>query len=305
MRALVLGGGGAVGRVLVDELVRLGVEVTAASRSSANARIDLAGPHGLDALAEHAARYDVVVNASGVEDPRLVVAAAPAAYVDISATARTLVGISEAARPGQRVLLGAGLAPGLSTMLVAALPTRPGDDVDLGVILGTGERHGPAAVSWTADLAGQPVFAPPEGGVVVNLRERRTLPAPDGTRSYLRADFPDHVLADGARGIRVRSYLAVGDRATTAALGLVGRSPRLAPLMARAPQLGSARWSLTAVNRRTGVAVAAAGEGQSRATGVLTALGVVALLDRGPDRAVSLASLLDLADLPALGRARR
>lgn len=300
MRALVLGGSGAVGRVIVGELADRGWSVTSASRRSSAAAIDLGSPAGIRELARHAGSHDVVINASGVEDPGIVRAAAPAAYVDISATGRALAAMREAAVPGQAVLLWAGLVPGLSTMLVAALPTQHGDDVDLAVILGTGERHGPAAIEWTAALAGQPVFSPPERETVMNLREWRRLPSQRGPRGYFRADFPDHWLADAGRGIRVRSYLAAGGALTTAALGLVGRFPRLAPLLARAPHLGTERWSLVVQNRRTGARVSAAGVRQSRAAGVLAALGAEALVRGGVSGVVTMADTLRLDAVPEL-----
>ncbi|SJN08204.1 Saccharopine dehydrogenase [Leucobacter sp. 7(1)] len=247
-----------------------------------------------------AGNHDLVVNTSGVEDVRLIQAAAPAAYLDVSATGRALAEMRAAAAPSQRVLLGAGLVPGLSTMLIAALPTVPGDSVDLAVILGTGEQHGPAAVTWTAGLAGQPVFQPPEGHPVLNFREHRMLPAERGIRRYLRADFPDHVLADPAQAITVRSYLAVGDRATTRALGWVGRVPKLAPLLARAPHWGDDRWSLIGVNRRTGAQISARGRGQSHATGVLAALGADALMRHADVAVHTMADLVPLGAVPDL-----
>ena len=300
MRALVLGGTGAVGRVIVDELTRAGHRATAAGRRSSSARIDLSAPAGLPQLTAVAAGYDVVINASGVELPELAAACAPAAFVDISATGRYLEALTAAVPAGQSVLVGAGLAPGLTTLLVHALATRPGDEVDLGIALGTGEAHGPAAVAWTAGLAGSAVHRAPEPGVVPNLRGARRLPSPTGERSYLRADFPDHVLPGVPTGITVRSYLATGGRATTRALGLVGRFPRLAPLLARVPHWGSAEWSLVAVNRRTGTALSVRGTGQSRATGVLTALGAAALVANAPGRGVSTAELIQMSAVPDL-----
>lgn len=300
MRALVLGGSGAVGRVVVDDLARAGHTATAAGRRSAAARIDLSTPAGIGQVTAHASTHDVVINASGVENSALAAASFPAAFVDISATGRYLERLAAESAPGQSVLLGAGLAPGLSTLLVHALPKRVSDEIDLGIALGTGEAHGPAAVAWTAGLAGAPLHAPPERRAITNLRELRRLPSPTGPRSYLRADFPDHALLGAAQNVTVRSYLATGNRPTTAALGLVGRAPRLAPLLAQVPHWGSAEWSLVAVNRRTGTLLSARGLGQSRATGVLTALGAVALHAASPGRAVNTADVLTLDEVPDL-----
>lgn len=297
---LVLGGRGAVGRATIDELRRLGHDVTSAGRAGTDVTVDLTGPQVLADVARLGADHDVVINAAGIEDPRLVGAVAPAVYVDVSATASYLEDVRVAAAPGQTVVLGAGLAPGLSTVLVQEVGARPGDEVDVAILLGSGERHGPAAVEWTAGLAGRDLFDPPEGTAVANLRERRLLPSPSGPRTHLRADFPDHVLVGRRRGITVRSYLAVGSRATTLALAGVGRVPRLAPLMGRAPHVGDDRWSLTAVNRRTGLHLTTHGRGQSRATGVLTALAAVAARQQLPGEVVSTADLIGVTELPDL-----
>lgn len=273
MRMLVLGARGTVGRVVVDHLRALGHDVTPAGRSvgTDGARVDLSDPPGHRALHELARFHDAVVNASGIEDPKLATVASAALFVDISATAAYLGALSAAAPSGARILAGAGLVPGLSTVLLNALDARSKDDLDLAVVLGGGEAHGSAAVAWTAALAGQPVYAPPEGHVVVNFEESRRLPGAFGVRRHLRADFPDHILVGAPRQVSVRTYLAVDSRLSTAALGLVGRFPELRGLVSRAPHLGGDGWSLTALNRRTGETITASGRGQSATTGALTA----------------------------------
>lgn len=299
-RVLVIGGNGAVGRTIVTELTRLGHHATSASRQSNSTPLDLGASDAADMIAQLAQQHDVVINASGREDPRLVAAVQGKPYVDISATARFIDEARQNVSPGQSVLLGAGLVPGLSTLLIASLATKPGDEVDLGIVLGTGERHGPAAVEWTAALAGELLHAPPEGGAIPNFSERRRLPSATGPRKYLRTDFPDHLLIGAANQVTVRSYLAVGDAGTTAALRLVGMAPRLAPLLAKFPHLGNDLWSLTAVNRRTSTQLAVQGNGQSRATGILTAIAAVRLLEQLPGRIVTAADLLELQEIPDL-----
>ncbi|WP_221585306.1 NAD-dependent epimerase/dehydratase family protein [Microbacterium sp. G2-8] len=267
MRALVLGARGAVGRVVADELARRGHEVTSAGRRADDeARIDLGDPAGLDALRTAMRSHDVLVNASGVEDVAL---ASAGPLVEISATSSYLDAL---ARGRERaVVRGAGLAPGLSTLLVAKV-AAPGDDVDLGIMLGSGERHGGAAVAWTAGLIGADVHAPPESVRVPNLRESRVLQGPHARRRHLRADFPDHVLLGPATGARVRNYLALTSRVATAVLGVTGRIPALRGLVVRTPHLGSDDWELVARNRRTSQTATASGRGQSQATGALAAL---------------------------------
>lgn len=273
MKALVLGARGAVGRVIAAELRGAGHTVTPAGRSglSSGVRVDLTARDGLAVLQDLADDHDVVINASGVENARIVTAVSGSMLVDISATGSYLDALRRGVPRGTGVVLGAGLVPGLSTVLLAALGGMPGDDLDLAVVLGGGETHGAAAVEWTANLAGRELYRPPEGGVVLNFRDDRRLPGAFGVRKHLRADFPDHLLIGATRGFSVRTYLATDSRIATTALGLVGRFPRLRRLVARAPHLGGERWSLTALNRRNGRVISARGTGQSSATGVITA----------------------------------
>lgn len=320
MRALVMGARGAVGRVVVEELRSRGHVVTRAGRGAGNdligldlTRLDLTAPEGLRTLAHLSAVHDVVINASGVETPALARCGAPA-VVEISATSAYLAALRRAlcedvggttmseASVGT-VVTGAGLVPGLSTLLIAELDTEPGDDVDLGVVLGTGEHHGAAAVEWTAGLLGTPVHHPPEGRRIVNLRQSRRITEPSGRRRrYLRADFPDHVLlAD--RGVRVRSHLALSSRSATGALALAGRVPALGILLDRVPHVGSDEWLVVAQNRRTGRSRAARGRRQSWATGVLTAFAAELVAGGAARGAVTMADLTDAA--AAQGRLER
>jgi hypothetical protein len=295
MRAIVLGARGAVGGVIVDELRRGGHDVLAAGRSAANdVRVDLSADDGMSTLTEASASVDVVVNASGIEDPRLSAAVPAAVLLDISASAGYLAALRDAAPSDGRVVVGVGLAPGLTTAMVAQLDTRPGDEVDVAIMLGSGEVHGPAAVQWTADLIGRAVHDPAESGRVMNLRSARTFRASDGARRHLRADFPDHHLASGA--LQVRSWLAVTSRAATSALGAAGWMPVLRPLVARAPHVGSSAWRVQAVSRRTGETVEAEGVGQSRATGTLAALAAERAAALPPGSRATSADLFTVAE---------
>lgn len=298
MRALLLGARGAVGVVVRRELERAGHEVTPASRgASGRGRVDLQGD--LSPVADLAVEHDVVVNASGVERIGLAGATAARPLVDISATGAYLEKLRNAA--GGPVVLGAGLVPGLSTILVRALTSETAvRDIDVLVMLGAGERHGPAAVAWTAGLVGVDVHRPPEGGRVRNFRDSVRALGPDGrSRRYLRADFPDHVLRGDAHGA-IRSYLTLGSAALTASLALVGRMPALRGALAAAPHVGSDAWHIVVRDRRTGQQRTAAGRGQSEATGRLTALAAERIVSTGAVGAVTMADLVEPDDALAV-----
>lgn len=330
--ALVVGASGAVGRAITEELTRTGHRFTAASRRADNpaARIDLGATNGPAALSAAARQHDVVINASGIERPEIagVLTAAGTPLVDISATGAYLHELARASRagtrtaapePGPTVVLGAGIAPGLSTALVTDLiesrddvfasaqitPSAP--EIDVAVTLGAGEVHGPAALAWTAGLAGRAIYEAPETHVVQNFIEWRTLPTAIGPRRFLRADFPDHVLLatpprHGAAPA-IRSYLSTGSRLATAALGLVGRVPALRSLVARAPHIGDERWEIRAIDRATGEYRVATGSGQSRATGIIAAHAAIAATEQPRLGAVPMSAVLrteQLAQLPGI-----
>ncbi|WBU36731.1 hypothetical protein [Homoserinibacter sp. YIM 151385] len=297
-RALVLGARGAVGRAAVTALRAVAWEVAEGSRTAADERlrIDLGAPEGRRRLHAAAAsgEYAAVLNASGVEDARIGAVADQAALVDISATAAYLDALAEAVPPDARVVLGAGIAPGLSTILAAALDARQGDEIDVAVMLGSGERHGPAAVEWTAGLLGAAIHDPVEGGTLRNLVRRRRMPDGRGRRIHLRADFPDQLLLGHASGLRIRSWLALDSRVSTAALGVAAHLPGAvgAAVVRRAPHLGGSAWRVAALNRRTGELREARGEGQSAATGRLAALAVRRVVERDAARVGSMAGLV-------------
>ncbi|GAC67011.1 NAD-dependent epimerase/dehydratase family protein [Gordonia soli] len=300
MKSLVLGARGAVGRVVVDRLRSDGVEVVPAGRTppSGGVRVDLGASDGLSALARAARGVDVVVNASGVEDPRIGMHVGSTPLVEISATAAYLDALATDAAADATVVLGAGLAPGLSTAMIDALAVEPGDEVDMLISLGSGEAHGAAAVEWTARLIGADLHDPPERRPVRNLIDVHRGEDPGGRRRrYLRADFPDHLLLGRSRDVTVRSHLALSSPLATASLGLVARVPRLAPLVARSPHIGGADWHLVADARRSGERVVATGVGQSIATGVLTALAAQRIADRPGAGLVTMADVLTLAEI--------
>ncbi|GMA37194.1 hypothetical protein [Demequina litorisediminis] len=290
MKALVLGARGAVGVATVAALRADGHAVaTAGRRGDVDVVLDLQAADASARLAQAARGQDVVVNASGVESRAL---AGLSALVEVSASAAYLRDLWAASPGGARAVWGAGLAPGLSTLLVAALETEPGDEVDVAVTLGAGEAHGPAAVAWTAGLVGREVVSAPAGERAVNLRERRRLPGRAGRpATFLRADFPDHDLIGVERGVAVRAYVAVDVPWLTWAMRAAAYVPGGGRMVAAAPHLGGTAWSVSATHRRTGQALGVQGSGQSAATGVLAALAATRLVESGVPGMGSMASV--------------
>ncbi|MFF5794069.1 hypothetical protein ACFY5D_18665 [Paeniglutamicibacter sp. NPDC012692] len=297
MKALLLGANGAVGGHIRTALLGAGHQVTAAGRRAPQdgLSIDVSGSD-LGDLAAAAREHDVTINASGVENPNLGQAVGDSTLLDISASSNYLKQL-RAVAPRASMILGVGLAPGLSTMLAASLDHVPGDDIDVALMLGAGEKHGPAAIEWTQRLIGAPIEDPPEGHKVMNFREVSSFKDAGQRRRYLRADFPDHHLLGKDRGIQVRNYFALGSPAATNALALVARIPMSRRLISAVPPFGSQRWSIVVKNRRTGQTRGASGTNQSRATGVLTARAVQEMVARGVSGTVSMSDLLEVDGL--------
>ncbi len=300
VRALVIGASGAVGSVVAATLRGWGHKVTPAGRHAPQDGIALdLNADDLEPFRRAAQEHDVVVNASGVENPSVGGATGSAAFIDVSATGPYLVALAGQA-PGASMVLGAGLAPGLSTVLVSTVRSRPDDALDVTIMLGSGEKHGVAAMAWTTRLVGTEIADSCDVGGARNFREHRWFAEPGGRRRYLRADFPDHTLVGHARGLQVRSWLALSSPVATRALGVVGRLPWARDLVTHTPTFGGQDWAVAVVNRRTGETARATGVGQSRATGLVTALAATAVLKTRPGQPVTLDALIDVTDLARL-----
>ncbi|PDP87383.1 NAD-dependent dehydratase [Glycomyces fuscus] len=169
-RVGVIGGSGAVGSALLARLAGTGAHLTAAVRDPARLpapppgtdvrAVDAEDPAG---LAEFCASCDVVVNCAGPSallGDRVLRAAASAGahYVSVGDDGcdhRSPAGPdAPAAAPGRSALLGAGLLPGLSTLLPRVL-ARDFDRVSAMVVHSGGlERFTPAAArDYVAGLA--------------------------------------------------------------------------------------------------------------------------------------------------------
>ncbi|MEV2242627.1 saccharopine dehydrogenase NADP-binding domain-containing protein [Micromonospora sp. NPDC049891] len=230
--AVVIGGYGAVGRVVATTLGRDSArEVVVAGRDLARAealarsgpggliphRLNLDDLRGLDGLLADA---DVVVMC--VEHRNEAVARAclerGVSYVDTSASADVLAGIERldatAKRAGTAAVLSVGLAPGLTNVLarrcVGRLPSAT--SVDVTILLGTAGDHGPDSVRWT--MAG--LTAPPDR-TRRPTRARVELPG-FGVRTAYPFPFSDQHTLTRTLGVPVTTRLCFDSGAVTAAL---------------------------------------------------------------------------------------
>ncbi|AOW94412.1 hypothetical protein BFN03_04275 [Rhodococcus sp. WMMA185] len=273
---LVLGGSGAAGKHLVKILRAAGVEALAAGRNRARADrvIDLSDPSSLSAGLDG---VSVVVNCSGIEDPTVAAAAATRgiAFTDIASDYNYFQQLEQVDGP---ILLCAGIAPGLTTLL-AVEAARGGGPVDVVIGFGAGELGGPASAEFFDGLSGKS-FTDPDGSQVRNYTRPKLfkLPAQAGYARFpaLRTDFGDQNKLTADLGVPVRSYLRLDSRLATVKLAAFTLIPRLATIIPDMP--GGSGWVVAAYGD-TGQCHWAAGHGLYRATAVLTAEVVKRLLD--------------------------
>ena len=278
MTVLVLGGYGAVGRRIVDTLRADGVATVSAGRDPA--RADLA----VD-LRDHSVYMEalngvaVVVNASGSEDVDLarISAGRDIPFVDISATSSYTQALNEVRGP---VLLGVGIAPGLSGILAREAFSENSTGVDVAIGLGAGERHGAAATEWTYGLLGTR-FDDPDGSSVKNFTagKKFDFPSESGYRRFasLRADFADQHRLTEELAVPVRTYLRLDSRLMTVGLAAMTHAPWLSRFTPSVMP-GGDRWAIVARDH-AGMQAWATGREQSTATAVIGAWSGRALLE--------------------------
>ncbi|WP_406276081.1 hypothetical protein OH799_04505 [Nocardia sp. NBC_00881] len=270
MSVLVLGGYGAVGAHLVRMLRTDGIPALTAGRDAARADrvVDVTVVESFrTALAE----VSVVVNCAGTEDVRLADECAHHGipFVEISATSAYVQALQHVEGP---VVLGVGLAPGLTTLLAVDTLSNDLGPVDIMICLGSGEHHGPAATAWTYRLMGEH-FPDPDGTSIRNFTKPAyfKLPEQAGCKPFpaLRVDFADQHRLTREFGVPVRTYLRLDSRLATAGLAGLTWAPALRAL---APQRmpGSDRWVVLA-RAANGPIRWAAGRGQSLATAAVAA----------------------------------
>lgn len=270
-RVVVFGGYGAVGREAVA-LLRGSCEVVVAGRDPERARsvpgavpvrVDLREPGEVERVVEGA---DAVLMCVDVANARVAKACLERGvhYADVSASLDRLAAIGGLTGPATG-LLSVGLAPGVTNLLARQVVEATGArEVEIGVLLGAGERHGPAALEWTLDGLGE-------------LGDAWRMPFPGGERTVRGFPFSDqHTLPATLPLDRARTGLALDSRLLTALLPAAARvRHRLRPLTK--VHVGSDRFAVTV--RAGGVVASFSGRRQSRATGVVAAL----LVERLPE----------------------
>ncbi|MBG6093342.1 saccharopine dehydrogenase NADP-binding domain-containing protein [Actinomadura viridis] len=268
-RVVILGGYGAVGREAAGALAAWFPEVVVAGRSLAKARevpgavplrVDVSDPGDLDRALDGA---DAVLMCVERDNARVAEACLRRGvhYVDVSASHEVLAAIEKLDAGDATAVLSVGLAPGVTNLL--ARLHGDGPPVEIGVLIGSGERHGPGAVEWTLDALGE-----------LGPSWRMRFPEPFGRRTVHGFPFSDqHTLGAG----RVRTGLCLDSRLLTALLtGPVARAVRTprgrAAALAALTRLHVGADRFAVVVSSGGVSVSFGGRGQSRASGLAAAL---------------------------------
>lgn len=282
-RVLILGGYGAVGREAAAALAERmpGVEIVAAGRNPGSAapvpgarmaRVDVADDADLARALEGA---DAVLMCAELDNARIARACLERGvhYLDVTATPALIAAIEDlddlARGHGATAILSVGLAPGVTNLLAKWCATNGGKgEVSIGVLLGSGEAHGPAAIRWTLDGLGELDGSWP-----------MTFPTPYGTRTVHRFPFSDQFTLPRTLGTTAaRTGLCLDSRLTTAlltspALGRLARRPLVRAFLEKALatiHLGSDTFAVTAQMGQ--VSATFTGRRQSRATGLTAAL---------------------------------
>ncbi|MBB4913997.1 saccharopine dehydrogenase family protein [Streptosporangium saharense] len=233
---LVLGGYGTVGREAATALTRHpGTQVIVAGRDPGRARpvpgavamrLDATDPAALAVALDD---VTTVLMCAEIDNARVARACLErgVSYVDVSASHDLLTeigGLDDLARAsGATAALSVGLVPGVTNLLARLCAERsPTTEARIGVLLGSGEQHGPAALAWTLDGLG-----------ALDGSWTMTFPEPYGTRVVHRFPFSDQYTLPGTLGVpAVRTGLCLDSRLFTGLLAAAGR-PAVARLLRR------------------------------------------------------------------------
>ncbi|MFG1697173.1 saccharopine dehydrogenase NADP-binding domain-containing protein [Nonomuraea sp. NPDC049309] len=282
---LIFGGYGAVGREAAAALTGSpGTRVIVAGRDPARARpvagatairVDAADSGEVARLLEGVTTVLMCAETGDAQVARACLERG-IGYVDVSASHDLLAEIQAlddlALARGATAALSVGLVPGVTNLLARICAERsPAGELRIGVLLGSGERHGPAAIAWTLDGLGE-------------LGDSWTMgfPAPYGRRTVHRFPFSDQHTVPGTLGVpAARTGLCLDSRLMTGLLAAAGR-PAVARLLRRRTvrglllaalekiHLGSDGFAVTVSSATAGASFS--GRLQSRATGRAAAL---------------------------------
>lgn len=158
---------------------------------------------------------------------------------------------AEALQARNTIVLSVGLAPGLSNLLAAKAVEgmEHVEAIDIGLLMGTGDEHGSAAIAWSTAQMFDPEAA--QDDAIVDF-------GPDfGRRRAYFMDFADqHVLMRTMAGVKAVTRVAYDSALLTNALFWIGRRfagnqwmQKLIERMSHMPTFGSDKCVLTVTAR--------------------------------------------------------
>lgn len=241
-RCLVLGATGSVGRLVAAHLASTGGGVLVASRSASAALAVASSIDGTEAVMIDVADpkwavpdgVSIVIDCTGSDRLDVAVRACESnsSYVSISASiphVQRLFDLGPRIRSmGGGVVVGAGLAPGISTMLAHRLLTDdlPGD-VRIDLVLDAFDSFGSMATTFTTELIGATFSDPHTGRSVRNFSAPSTIEAPAGFGKTTtgRVGFADTTILATRLGRPVSVHFGLTQLGGTRLLGLLGHGP--------------------------------------------------------------------------------
>ena len=216
---LIVGGSGSVGRRIAGLLApQLGERLVLGGRNPTRAAevargvgarslaLDIGDPTTFEASLEGVDLVVMCLDTTDLAFPHACVTRG-IHYIDITASLEVierLECLDDIARTqGAAILSSVGLAPGLTNLLakacVAGSP-EPIASLDIHLLFGLGDHHGPAALGWMVDRLNQPFTTADAPGIrrwSFGERSQAEFSAPFGNRSTYRFNFSDqHTLRE-------------------------------------------------------------------------------------------------------------
>jgi saccharopine dehydrogenase-like NADP-dependent oxidoreductase len=216
---LIVGGSGSVGRRIAGLLgPQLGEHLVLGGRNPSRAAdvarrvgarvlaLDIGDATTFESALEGVALVVMCLDTSDLAFPHACVSRG-IHYIDITASLEVierLECLDDIARTqGAAILSSVGLAPGLTNLLAKACVARsphPIASLDIHLLFGLGDHHGPAALEWMVDRLHQPFTsadAPEIRRWSFSERSQATFSAPFGHRATYRFNFSDqHTLRE-------------------------------------------------------------------------------------------------------------